>query len=322
MNRRKLIKRIVIGLALLIVIGFTAMVFITGYIVFSNTTQLSSNDSANAENSMTFFEENGKYRFDYADFQEKYMMKKIELTSSYDEHTIPGDLIYTNDINNDTVIMIHGLGGNRVSLLPIAVMFLEHGYNVLTYDQRSAGENFAPYTTFGYLESYDTADGVAYLDETIDADKKIHIWGASNGGATAGIALSRGIVKDRVASLILDCAISNTEDMMRYRMGSMDIGISLDFLMFSGNIYNRLALGFSYSDASAEECLRNSTLPVLILATKADETTPFFMAENLHEAASGSIFAFVEDSPHVDEFFDYPDWYEEQVFSFINSHRE
>lgn len=218
MNRRKLIKRIAISLALLIVVGFAAGVFITGYIVFSNTTQLSTNDSANAENSMEFFEMDGKYSFDYAGFREKHTMERINLTSTYDGHTIPGDLIYTYDKNNDTVIMIHGLGGNRVSLLPFAAMFLEHGYNVLIYDQRSAGENLALHTSFGYLESYDTADCVTYLDETIDADKEIHIWGASNGGATAGIAISRDNVHDRVASLILDCPISNTDDMMRYRM--------------------------------------------------------------------------------------------------------
>jgi len=319
MNKRKLVKRITIGLALLIVIGFTATVWITGYIVFNNTSQMSSNDRVNAENSMSFFEENG---FDYTAFQEKYTMERIDLTSSYDGHTIPADLIYTNNKDNDTVILIHGLGGTRLDTLYFAPMFLKHGYNVLSYDQRSAGENFAQYTTLGYLESYDTADYVAYLDEAIGADKKIHIWGGSMGGSTACIALSRGIVQNRVSSLILDSPIGGMVDMFRLRMGAMNIGIPLDFLMFSGNLYTRMALGFSYGDVSPEECLKNSTLPVLIITSKADETAPFFLAEKMHKAASGSILAFVEDSAHCGAFFDYPEWYEEQVFSFMDSQKK
>lgn len=41
------------------------------------------------------------------------------------------------------------------------------------------------------------------------------------------------------------------------------------------------------------------------------------MAEKLHAAKPSSAFAFVEDSTHAKIFFDHPDWYEEQVFSFL-----
>lgn len=314
-RKYKLVKRIGVGLAILVIITAVTVVFVTGYIVFSNTSQFVSNDTAYFESSMEYFKERG---FDYSGLLQAYNVEKVELTSSYDGHTIPAELIYANSKNNDTVILIHGLGGNRIEILPFASIFLEHGYNVLSYDQRSAGENFAPYTTLGYLESYDTADYVTYLDDIIDRDKKIHIWGTSAGAATAGMAVSRGIVEDRVASLILDCPISSNDDMARLSMSGMNIGIPLDFLMFSADIYYQFALGFFYSNASAEECLKNSALPVLILASKADETAPYFMAEKIHAAASGSTLAFVEDSAHGRLFCDYPGWYEEQILLFLN----
>lgn len=314
-RKYKLIKRIGIGFAIFIIITAITMVFVTGYIVFHNTSQLVSNDAAYFENSMAYFKERG---FDYSGLLETYNVEKVELTSSYDGHTIPAELIYANSKNNDTVILIHGLGGNRIEILPFASIFLEHGYNILSYDQRGAGENYAPYTTLGCLESYDTADYVTYLDDMIGQDKKIHIWGTSAGAATAGMAVSRGIVEDRVASLILDCPISSNDDMARLNMSGMNIGIPLDFLMFSADIYYQLTLGFSYSKASAEECLKNSALPVLILATKADETAPYFMAEKIHAAASDSTLVFVEDSAHGRLFRDYPDWYEEQILLFLN----
>lgn len=48
------------------------------------------------------------------------------------------------------VSLVYGLGGNRYTNYPIEEMFLQKGYNVLTYDQRSSNENTAQYTTFGY----------------------------------------------------------------------------------------------------------------------------------------------------------------------------
>ncbi len=315
-KRSKPVKRVCIGLAILILTAAAAMVFITGHIVFNNTSQFVSNDTAYFESTMEYFKERG---FDYDELLETYNVEKVELTSSYDGHTIPAELIYADSKNNDTVILIHGLGGNRIEILPFASIFLEYGYNVLSYDQRSAGENYAPYTTLGYLESYDTADTVAYLDEIIDPDNEIHIWGTSAGAATAGMAVSRGIVEERVSSLILDCPISSNDDIARLSMSEMNIGIPLDFLMFSADIYYQLKLGFFYSNASAEECLKNSTLPVLILASKADETAPFFMAEKIHAAASNSTLVFVEDSAHGRLFRDYPEWYEEQILLFLDS---
>jgi len=42
-------------------------------------------------------------------------------------------------MNNPTVILVHGLGG--IDTGTIAEMFLQKGYNVLTYDQKSSNEN-------------------------------------------------------------------------------------------------------------------------------------------------------------------------------------
>lgn len=92
-SKCKLIKRIGIGFAIFIIITAITMVFVTGYIVFHNTSQLVSNDEAYFENSMAYFEERG---FDYSGLLETYNVEKVELTSSYDGHTIPAELIYAN----------------------------------------------------------------------------------------------------------------------------------------------------------------------------------------------------------------------------------
>lgn len=68
-----------------------------------------------------------KYDMNYDEFCNTYRIEKIQ-----------------------TVILVHGLGGNRYTNYPLTQMFLQKGYNVLTYNQRSSNENTAQYTTFGY----------------------------------------------------------------------------------------------------------------------------------------------------------------------------
>ena len=93
---------------------------------------------------------------------------------------IPADYIYAlgeeGDKNNPTVILVHGLGGNRYTNYPLAEMFLQKGYNVLTYDQRSSNENTAQYTTFGYWEKYDLIDYIDYVYSHAP-EQVIGIWG-------------------------------------------------------------------------------------------------------------------------------------------------
>lgn len=97
--------------------------------------------------------------------------------------------------NGFTIILVHGLGGSRYSNYPFAEMFLQKGYNVLTYDQRSSNENTAQYTTFGYWEKYDLIDYVDYV-YTYASEQEIGIWATSFGGATAGLAMGeQGIEK-------------------------------------------------------------------------------------------------------------------------------
>ena len=73
--------------------------------------------------------------------------------------------------------VVHGLGGNRWTNYPVAEMFLEKGYNIVTYDQRSSGENTAQYTRYGYWESSDLQDCITYLENSIGESRAIGTWG-------------------------------------------------------------------------------------------------------------------------------------------------
>lgn len=316
-------RKIIIILSIILAVAallFAGMSYFIGLQVFNGSTQLVINENT-IDVPDNFWEE---FNLDYEEFCDKYRIEKVEITSSLDGHIIPGDYIYAQQSeenkNNKTVILVHGLGGNRYTNYPYAEMFLERGYNVLTYDQRSTNENKAKYTTFGYWEKYDLIDCIDYVLENTSG-QIIGVWGKSFGGATAGLAMGYEDTHKKVDFLILDCPISNMEWMIKEEMKSMDIGIPVSYMSWCGNIVNKLKLGFSYKDADVSIAMRNVEIPVLIINSKADRVTPYFMGKDIFDSIRGNNKQIwtVEDSEHAMMWIDYNQEYREKVIQLLNS---
>lgn len=309
--------RIIPATGIIILLLSLALCYYTGVAVFKGSMQLSTNEKTGREQMESYLQQKG---FSLPSFMEAYMIETVSIPSILDGHPIPADFISADgNWDADTVIMVHGLGGSRISVYPWAALFLRNGYNVLAYDQRSAGENMAPYTTFGYLESYDLRDYVDFVKTKLSAGKKIGAWGVSYGGATVGIYLGSRHANQNLNFAILDSPISSMRFMMAGEMVAMDLGIPVGFLMAMGNMVTRWKLGFSYDDADVGEHMRRTQVPVLVINSRADEVTPYFMGLNLYEAVphgKKGIYT-VEDSAHADIVFDYPENYEAEVLGFI-----
>ena len=241
-------KALKITLAVLaaIVVLFGCFSLFIGTQVVAGSTQLVTNESTTGVPD-SFWE---KYSMDYDSFRAEYTIERLSLVSSFDGHEIPADYIYApgseGSKDNKTVILVHGLGGNRLTNYPVAEKFLEMGYSVVTYDQRSSNENTAQSTTFGFWEKYDLIDYIRYVKEQAP-ERTLGVWGTSFGGATAGLALGNAEIDAMVDFLILDCPVSSMRWMVEDEMRRMDIGIPVSYMTFCGNIINRIHLGFFYN---------------------------------------------------------------------------
>ena len=273
MKKRNIIILIVIIVFVLLFLGIS---YFIGMQVFMGSTQLVTCEETSGVTD-TFWE---KYNMDYDVFCDTYSVEKVEITSTFDGHTIPADYIYTvgkeGNKDHSTVILVHGLGGNRYSNYPLAEMFLQKGYNVLTYDQRSSNENTAQYTTFGYWEKYDLIDYIDYI-YAYAPEQEIGIWATSFGGATAGLAMREKAVESKVDFLIQDCPVSDMKWMVEEEMRKMDIGLPISYMVFCGNIVNKIELGFNYEDANVCDAVIDISIPVLVINSEADNLTPQFM---------------------------------------------
>ena len=162
--------KFLIVILIILAVGIAGTGFYAGTQVFDVSVQMVTNKTTTLESGYDYLK---AIQFDISSFQQSYQIERIEIDSTFDGHIIPADYITSRDPNSDTVILVHGMGGNRVSVYPQAEMFLRNGYNVLTYDQRSSGENTAQYTTYGYLESKDLIDCIRFIDAQIDESKQL-----------------------------------------------------------------------------------------------------------------------------------------------------
>lgn len=305
---KKHAKKIVLVIGIILVVGIIGMSYFMGITVFENSI-------VNVDANPPSFE---KVNFDIEQFQSNYDIKKITIESTLDGHDIPADYITVNGNKKaPTVIMIHGLGDNRKTYSPVADMLLKNGYNILSYDQRNSGENVADYTTYGYLEQHDLRDYVTYLDDQLDENQKIGLLGFSLGAQTSSIYLGSQHANEHIDFAILDSPLSNMSYVISSQM--QNIGIPVDFLMFTGNIITKLKLGFSYEDTNVLNYIDKTNVPILIINSKADITTPYFMGKDIYNTISHSnknMFT-VDDSKHVEIFSDYPKEYEKNIMDFI-----
>lgn len=214
--------------------------------------------------------------------------------------------------------MVHGLGGNRYSNYQVAEFFLQNGYNVITYDQRSSNENTAKKTAFGYWEKFDLIDCIDYAKE-ITNGKDIGVWGRSFGGATAVQAIAYKDTQDKVKWMILDCPVSSMKWMIEETINNMGMIIPTGYMVWCGNIVNKMELGFSYEDADSAKAAKSVHIPTLVINSKADEVTPYFMGKDIYDnlnCKEKEIWT-VEDSEHIGMWKDYNSEYKNHVMKLI-----
>ena len=85
------------------------------------------------------------------------------------------------------VLLLHGSGGDRTSMLDYARFLRAAGYATLLIDFRAHGESTGDTRTFGWYESKDAISAVAWMKQRLPG-AKVAVIGTSLGGASALLA--------------------------------------------------------------------------------------------------------------------------------------
>jgi pimeloyl-ACP methyl ester carboxylesterase len=99
---------------------------------------------------------------------------------------------YIPSRNGTTIILLHGYGGNRLSMRWHAEQLVSSGYGILMYDERASGESDGAFRSLGWQDVDDVGGALAFLDGRKDLRRtQIGILGCSTGGQIALRAAAR-----------------------------------------------------------------------------------------------------------------------------------
>jgi uncharacterized protein len=138
-------------------------------------------------------------RSDFWDDPGKWDLPEPEtLTLTANDGVELSALIFHHAATAPSVIVCHGHGGNKLTLLPIARFLVSH-FNVLLLDSRGHGESGGARTTVGYEERLDVH---AAVDELIGRDLgPVGVFGVSMGAAVAILAAAED---QRIQAVVAD----------------------------------------------------------------------------------------------------------------------
>lgn len=227
------------------------------------------------------------------------------------------------------IVLVHGLYNNMYSTSAHALMYLELGYDVLMYNQRSVGESQGKTKTYGYYERYDLASVLKYMKTNIQ-DKKIIVHGFSMGAATAAMHSELNEDGNLAAGYILDSPFSDLREAFlhtatkprgpKQKPAGKFKKLFCRFMLSLSNILNVLFLRFSYRQVRPKEAVKVATAPMFIIHAVEDTVCPVSMGEEIFDCkVLGERRIWTpEHTSHIHAFFDYPEKYREKVIQFLS----
>lgn len=133
------------------------------------------------------------------------------------------------------VVLFHGYGAEKTSLIPQAKVFLKLGASVLLVDFRGSGESSEAYTTIGFREADDVAAVVEYTHAVLPHSAVI-LYGQSMGAVAILRAVSANGVKPE--AVILEAVFDTMLNTVRHRFEAMGVPSfpSAELLVFWGGV--------------------------------------------------------------------------------------
>jgi len=216
------------------------------------------------------------------------------------------------------VLLLHGVSGNRSSMVARARFLHRAGYTVLLPDFQAHGESEGSRITFGALESLDVQAALEFLRE-FSSGERVGLIGVSMGGAAALL----GSTELRADAYVLESVYSTIRQALEARL-SVWLG---PLGMLRRFVAPLVIQGVSAEIGVGEHALRpidhigSVRAPVFVIAGTRDAYTPLRESRALFEhALEPKKFWAVEGARHEDLHAFAGGMYEQRVGEFLAHH--
>jgi len=193
--------------------------------------------------------------------------------------------------NGDAVILLHGVGDNREGMGGFAELFLSKGYAVLLPDSRGEGESGGRFPTYGVKETDDVRRWFGWLT-TQQHPRCIFGMGESMGAAI----LLQAIKETRVLCGRRRSPFASFRQIAYVRVGQFAgtgawLGeIALRPAVELAFLYGRITRGVLLTDASPEDAVVGSSVPILLIHGLSDNNIPFQQSESIRSHNPAEVF--------------------------------
>jgi fermentation-respiration switch protein FrsA (DUF1100 family) len=223
--------------------------------------------------------------------------------------------LYIHHGSNKTALILHGWRNSAVKYLFLARLY-EHvlgGYNVVLPDLHAHGLSEGDMIQMGWL---DRKDVLHWL--TLFQTDTMVVHGVSMGGATT-MMLSAEQMPEGIKDLrfVDDCGYTSAWDEFASELKNQ-FGLPQFPLMYTTSLLCKMRYGWSFSEASAIDAVRQSHYPMLFIHGDSDTFVPTEMVYRLYQAKfSNKKLWIAHGAEHACSYLMHPDEYTRQLSDFL-----
>lgn len=186
-----------------------------------------------------------------------------------------------NEKPKGTVILFHGYGGEKSSMIDKSNEFIKMGFSTLLVDFMGSGNSEGNQTTIGYKEAEEVKTAFDYIKEK--GEKNIYLFGTSMGSVAIMKCINDNKIKPK--GIIIECPFGTMYQTVCARFNKMNAPTfpMAGILLFWGGIQNGF-WGFSHNPT---EYAKNINCPTLLLYGEKDKSVSRNEIDEIYENLKG-----------------------------------
>lgn len=213
---------------------------------------------------------------------------------------LKGWLLMSEHPNGNVVVVLHGVGDNRLGMSGYAQLFLAHGYSVLLPDSRAHGASGGLIATYGLIERGDIHQWVDYLVSSLHPHC---VYGMAESMGAAQLLQSLE-TETRFCAVVAESPFSNFREIAYDRMGQ-PFGLGpwvgrflLRPVVEIAFLRARWKYGFDMERVSPVDAVATSQVPVLLIHGQIDGNIPVRHSREIYRRVPRTVLWEVPAADH------------------------
>jgi len=239
-----------------------------------------------------------------------------------DNATLRAWTIHPHHPNGDAVLLLHGLGDNRIGMTGYAQLLVAHGFTVLLPDARAHGTSDGPLATFGLIERNDIHEWFDFLNLQ-DHPHCIFALGESMGAAQLLQSLD---TLPHFCAVVAESPFASFREIAYDRMGQpFHLGpwigrTILRPLVEVAFLRARWKYNLNMQQISPEDSAAATTVPILLIHGQIDSNIPVRHSQRIHAHAPNTLLWEVPAADHCGAISTAPQEFERRLFGWLTDH--